>query len=198
MQELLVDHLDLLAVTFFGQDWGGLIGLRLVAENPQRFDRVIVGNTGLPIGEGQLSEAFAMWQEFSQSTPVFDVGALINGGTTRDLTQAEIDAYDAPFPDDSYKAGARIFPALVPTRPDDPAIAANMAAWEVLRSWEKPFITCFSDKDPITGGGEKVFQKLVPGAQGQPHVTVTDAHHFLQEDASPRLCQIILEAVAAS
>ena len=156
-----------------------------------------MGNTGLPIGDGPLSEAFAMWQEFSQNTPVFDVGALINGGTTRELAAAEIAAYDAPFPDDSYKAGARIFPALVPTQPNDPAVEANKEAWAVLREWDKPFLTCFSDSDPITGGGDRVFQKLVPGASGQPHVTVKDAHHFLQEDAAPQLCQIIVDAIPA-
>jgi len=198
MQEAIIDHLDLSRATLFGQDWGGLIGLRLVAENPDRFDRVIIGNTGLPTGEGTPSEAFMAWQKFSQTTPVFDVGAIVNGGTVTQLTAAEITAYDAPFPDDSFKQGARIFPTLVPTQPDDPAAEANKAAWEVLKKWTKPLITCFSDSDPITAGGDARFLKLVPGAHGQPHVTVANAHHFFQEDAAPQLAQIIIDAMATN
>ncbi len=198
MQEAIVDHLDLYNVTFFGQDWGGLIGLRLVASQPDRFDRVIVGNTGLPTGEGRPSDAFMAWQKFSQTTPVFDIGVLLNMATVTELSPGEIAAYDAPFPNDSYKEGARIFPSLVPTQPDDPAGEANKAAWEVFRRWNKPFITCFSDSDPVTAGGDAPFLKLVPGAQGQPHVTVANAHHFFQEDASPQLTQIIIDAIAAN
>ena len=197
MQELLIDHLDIRNATFFGQDWGGLVGLRIVAEHPDRFDRVIVGNTGLPTGQGRISEAFMAWQKFSQTTPVFDVGFLINRATVTELSPGEIAAYDAPFPDDTYKAGARIFPTLVPTQPDDPAAEANKAAWEVFRRWDKPFITCFGDSDPVTAGGDAPFRELVPGAQGQPHVTVANAHHFFQEDAAPQLAQIIIDALAA-
>ena len=195
MQAAIVDHLDLHDTTFFGQDWGGLIGLRLVAENPERFARVIVGNTGLPTGDRPPSDAFMAWQKFSQTTDVFDVGFLINGATITDLTDAEVAAYDAPFPDDSYKPGARIFPSLVPTRPDDPAAGANTAAWEVFRAWDKPLICCFSDSDPVTAGGDRAFLELVPGAAGQPHVTVENAHHFFQEDAAPQLAQIVIDAV---
>jgi len=197
MQEAIIDHLDLHDATFFGQDWGGLIGLRLVAENPDRFDRVIIGNTGLPTGEGKPSDAFMAWQKFSQTTSVFDIGLLIDRATITELSAGEIAAYDAPFPDDDYKAGARIFPSLVPTQPDDPAAEDNQAAWEVFKQWRKPFITCFSDSDPITGGGDAPFLKLVPGAQGQAHVTVANAHHFFQEDATPQLVQIINDAIAA-
>ena len=196
MQEAVIDHLDLRNATFFGQDWGGLVGLRLVADNPDRFDRVIVGNTGLPTGAGKPSDAFMAWQKFSQTTPVFDIGFLLNSATITELTDGEIAAYDAPFPDDSYKEGARIFPALVPTTPDDPAAEANRVAWEVFKKWDKPFITCFSDSDPVTAGGDKPFLKLVPGAEGQPHVTVANAHHFFQEDAAPQLAQIIVDAIA--
>ncbi|NOX29654.1 MAG: haloalkane dehalogenase [Actinobacteria bacterium] len=194
MQAAIIDHLDLSGATFFGQDWGGLVGLRLVAASPDRFDRVIIGNTGLPTGEGTPSEAFLAWQKFSQTTPVFDIGFLLNSATITELTTAEITAYDAPFPDDSYKEGARVLPSLVPTRPDDPAAAANNAAWDVFKQWHKPFITCFSDSDPVTAGGDKRFLKLVPGALGQPHVTVANAHHFFQEDAAPQLAQIIIDA----
>jgi len=197
MQEAIIGHLDLQGATFFGQDWGGLVGLRLVAENPDRFDRVVIGNTGLPTGDTRPSDAFMAWQRFSQTTPVFDVGFLINSATVTKLSEAEVAAYDAPFPDDSYKAGARIFPSLVPTQPDDPAAEANKAAWQVFKEWDKPFITCFSDSDPVTAGGDKPFLALVPGAKGQPHVTVENAHHFFQEDGAPQLAQIIIDAIAA-
>lgn len=195
MQAAIVDHLDLRGATLFGQDWGGLIGLRLVAAHPDRFDRVIVGNTGLPTGDGRPTDAFLAWQEFSRTTPVFDVGFLVNAATVTELTPAEVAAYDAPFPDDSYKAGARVFPTLVPTSPDDPAAEANRAAWTVFEQWDKPFICCFSDGDPITRGGDRPFRKRIPGAHGRPHVTVTGAHHFFQEDAAPQLAQIVVDAV---
>jgi len=198
MHEALIDQLDLRGVTFFGQDWGGLIGLRLVAANPDRFDRVIIGNTGLPTGNGKPSKAFLEWQKFSQTTLVFDVGFLVNRATNTELSVAEIAAYDAPFPDDTYKAGARIFPALVPTAPDDPAVAANQEAWKVFEQWTKPFITAFSDGDPVSAGGDAPFIKRVPGAAGQPHVTVNNANHFFQEDAASQLSQIIIDAIAAA
>ena len=195
MEALLIDHLDLTGATFFGQVWGGLVGLRVVTAHPDRFERIVVGNTGLPTGDGKISDAFMAWQKFSQETPVFDVGFLVNAATVTELSAAEIAAYDAPFPDDSYKAGARIFPTLVPTSPDDPAAAANRSAWEVLEAWNKPLITCFSDSDPVTAGGERVFQQRVPGAEGQPHVTTANAAHFFQEDAADQLAQVILDAV---
>ncbi len=196
MQAAIIDHLDIRDATFFGQDWGGLVGLRLVAENPDRFARVVIGNTGLPTGEHPPSDAFLAWQRFSQTTDVFDIGFLLNSATITDLADAEVAAYDAPFPDDTFKAGARIFPTLVPTSPDDPAAAANRAAWEVFQKWDKPFICCFSDSDPITAGGDKPFLDLVPGAHGQPHTTIENAHHFFQEDAAPQLAQIVLDAIA--
>jgi len=196
MRALLFEHLDLRGVTFFGQDWGGLIGLRAVASDPDRFRRIALANTGLPTGLTPLSDAFMAWQKFSRETPVFDIGFLINAATVRDLSADEIAAYDAPFPDDTYKAGARIFPSLVPTGPDDPASAANLAAWEVLRQWTKPFLLCFSDSDPVTRGGDAIFTREVPGAAGQAHTTIEGAHHFLQEDAADRLAQIINDFIA--
>jgi haloalkane dehalogenase len=195
MQELLIDHLDLRDATFFGQDWGGLVGLRVVAADPDRFARVVIGNTGLPTGDHKPSDAFLAWQKFSQETPRFDIGTLIQGATNVELSDAEVAAYDAPFPDDAYKAGARIFPTLVPTSPDDPAAAANKAAWEVFARWDKPFVTCFSDGDPVTAGGDAPFRKLVPGAQGQPHATIEGANHFFQEDAGPRLAQLLIDVI---
>lgn len=198
MQEAIVDHLDLSEATFFGQDWGGLVGLRLVAENPERFARVVIGNTGLPTGEHPPSEAFLGWQKFSQESPVFPIGQILNGATITELSEAEIAAYDAPFPDETFKEGARIFPSLVPTSVDDPAVPANNAAWDVFKAWEKPFICCFSDSDPVTAGGDKPFVKLVPGASGQPHTTVENAHHFFQEDGAPQLAQIVIDAVSGT
>jgi len=195
MEALLVDHLDVTDATFFGQDWGGLVGLRVVAAHPDRFARVVIGNTGLPTGEHKPSDAFLAWQKFSQTSPRFDIGSLIQRATNVELTDAEVAAYDAPFPDDTYKAGARIFPTLVPTSPDDPAASANKAAWEVFARWDKPFVTCFSDGDPVTAGGDAPFRKLVPGAQGQPHVTIENANHFFQEDAGDRLAQLLIDVI---
>jgi len=191
MRALLFDALDLTDVTLFCQDWGGLIGLRLVGEHPDRFARVVAGNTFLPTGDRKPPEAFFAWQNFSQTVPEFPVGFILNGATGRELSPAEIAAYDAPYPDETYKAGARRFPMLVPTTPEDPAAAANRAAWETLAKWEKPFLCTFSDGDPITAGGDAIFQKLIPGASGQPHITVTGGH-FLQEDSGPELAAAII------
>ncbi|HWL44965.1 MAG TPA: haloalkane dehalogenase [Ilumatobacter sp.] len=198
MRQLVFGHLDLRDITFFGQDWGGLVGLRLVAADPDRYARVVVGNTGLPTGDGRVSEAFLNWQKFSQTTEHFPVGAIVNGGCTTDLAPEVIAAYDAPFPDDSYKAGARIFPTLVPTTPDNPASADNRAAWDVLRRFDRPWLTAFSDADPITGGGHRVFQAEVPGAAGQPHVTIEGGGHFLQEDRGPELAAAIAQFITAT
>ena len=193
---LIFDHLDLQDITFFGQDWGGLIGLRLVADQPDRYARVAIGNTGLPTGGGG-SEAFMAWQKFSQEAPVFPIGKLVNGACTTDLPDEVIAAYDAPFPDDSYKAGARIFPSLVPTTADDPEVSANKAAWKVLEQFEKPFLVAFSDLDPVTKGGETPFLARVPGAQGQPHTTIEGAGHFLQEDQGPVLAALLIDFMAS-
>jgi haloalkane dehalogenase len=198
MEQVLVDQLGLREITYFGQDWGGLVGLRVVAAHPDRFARVVVANTGLPTGHGQPSEAFLNWQRFSQTTEHFPVGAIINGGCTSDLAPEVVAAYDAPFPDDSYKAGARIFPTLVPTTPDDPATADNEAAWEVLSTFEKPWLCAFSDKDPITAGTDRVFLERVPGTKGQPHTTIEGGGHFLQEDRGPELAAVIADFIEAT
>ncbi|MEX0848242.1 MAG: haloalkane dehalogenase [Ilumatobacteraceae bacterium] len=196
MSELLFDQLDLTGITFFGQDWGGLVGLRLVAQAPERITRVCVGNTGLPTGDGKASAAFMAWQKFSQESPVFPIGTIVNGGSATDLTPAVIAAYDAPFPDETYKEGARIFPSLVPTTPDDPASADNTAAWAVLEQFTKPWLCAFSDKDAVTAGGEAPFMRRVPGAQGQPHTTIVGGGHFLQEDEGPQLAQVLNDFIA--
>ena len=191
MRALLFDAIGLTDATLVGQDWGGLIGLRLVGEHPDRFARVVAANTFLPTGDKSPGDAFLAWQKFSQETPEFPVGRIINGGCTSDLREDVIAAYDAPFPDDTYKAGARQFPTLVPSRPDDPASEANRAAWDVLRKFEKPFLTAFSDKDPIMKGGDKVFRAEVPGCEGQPHTTIDGGGHFLQEDCGEQLARVV-------
>ncbi|CAA9247566.1 MAG: Hydrolase, alpha/beta fold family protein, At1g52510/AT4G12830 homolog, group4 [uncultured Blastococcus sp.] len=197
-RELLFDRLDLRDVTLVGQDWGGLIGLRLVAEHPDRFARVVAANTGLPTGDQPMSEAFLAWQRFSQESPEFQIGRVVANGCATPLAPEVVAAYDAPFPDDRYTAGARVFPALVPTRPDDPAAAANRAAWEVLTRWDRPFLTAFSDGDPITGGGDRVFRTLVPGAQGLAHTTLAGGGHFLQEDVGPELARVVVDLIAST
>ena len=195
MRAAMIDALDLRDATFVGQDWGGLIGLRLVCEHPDRFARVVAANTMLPTGDHHPGDAFLAWQKFSQETPVFHVGGIVKGGCTSELSPEVIAAYDAPFPDESFKEGARQFPLLVPTSPDDPAAPANRAAWEVLNRWEKPWLTAFSDKDAITRGGERVFQHNVPGAAGREHPTIAGAGHFLQEDAGPELARVVVDFV---
>ena len=198
MREALFERLDLRDVTLVGQDWGGLIGLRLVGEHPDRFARVVAANTGLPTGDRPMSDAFLAWQRFSQESPRFPIGRIVDGGCVSDLAPEVIAAYDAPFPDDSYTAGARIFPSLVPTAPDDPAAGANAAAWAVLSAFDRPFLTAFSDSDPITAGGDAVFLRSVPGAEGQPHVTIEGAGHFLQEDKGPELARVVADFVAGT
>ncbi|HSE97121.1 MAG TPA: haloalkane dehalogenase [Blastocatellia bacterium] len=190
-----IEALDLRNITLVGQDWGGLIGLRVAAENPARFARIVAANTGLPTGDQPVTEAFMRWQQYSQTVENFHAGGIVKGACVTELSAEVIAAYNAPFPDDRYKAGARQFPVLVPTSPDDPAAEANRRAWEVLRRWEKPFLTAFSDGDPVTRGGERVFQKLVPGAQGQPHVTITGAGHFLQEDKGEELAEVVIDFI---
>ena len=189
-------QLDLRDITYFGQDWGAVLGLRIVGEHPDWFARVIIGNGGLPTGDQGANEAFLAWQKFSQTSPAFDIGRIIQGATVTTLPDEVVAAYSAPFPDDDYKAGARIFPSLVPTTPDDPAAPANRKAWETLRQFQKPFLTAFSDSDPITRGGDRALQKLIPGAAGQPHVTIEGGGHFLQEDKGEELAKIVNDFIA--
>jgi haloalkane dehalogenase len=192
---LLFDELDLHDVTLFGQDWGALIGLRLVGEHPDRFARVAIGNGGLPTGDERMSEAFQAWRDFSQTTPELHIGNIVSGGCSGRLSADVVAAYDAPFPDESYKEGARQFPKLVPTSPQDPAHDANVAAWVVLAQFTKPFFCCFSD-DAITHGAEAKFIRLVPGARGQAHTTLESSAHFLQEENGPQLAGILIEFIA--
>jgi haloalkane dehalogenase len=193
-----LDKYDLRGITLVCQDWGGLIGLRVAAEHPDRFARIVAANTFLPTGDQHPGDAFLRWQEFSQKAPSLPIGNIVNGGCTTDLPPEIIAAYDAPFPDDTYKAGARVFPRLVPTQPDDPASDANRRAWEVLRGWEKPFLTAFSDGDPITRGADRRFHDLVPGTKGMPHTTITGAGHFLQEDRGEELARVVVDFIRAT
>ena len=184
---------ELTGITLVCQDWGSLIGLRLVAEHPEWFSRVVLANGGLPTGDQKMPEAFVQWREFSRKAKRFGVGRIIQNGTVNKMPSDVVAAYNAPFPDDSYKAAARIFPSLVPIAPDDPSSAANRAAWESLRTFEKPFLTAFSDSDPITAGGDRFFQRIVPGAKGQPHTTIKGGGHFLQEDQGEALADVVID-----
>jgi len=182
-------------ITLIGQDWGGLIGLRLLAENPAAFARFSLSNTGLPTGDHEIGEAFHRWRKFSQEDPEFDIGMIVNLFGHGDLSDQEINAYRAPFPTDTFKAGARQFPVLVPSRPDDPASAANRRAWKILTQWEKPALMCFSDADPIMRGGEKPFLKRVPGTRGQPHITLR-GRHFIQEEDGANWARAVVSWIA--
>ena len=198
MRAALFDRLELRDVTMLGQDWGGLIGLRLVAEHPDRVARVVAANTFLPTGDTPPGDAFKAWQRYSQEAPDLHIGGSVKGGCVSDLSPEVVAAYDAPFPDDSYQAGARQFPLLVPTSPDDPAAAANRAAWEVLGTFEKPFLTAFSDGDPVTRGADRFLQQSIPGAAGQPHTTIVGGGHFLQEDKGQELAAVVAAFVSGA
>lgn len=218
-----VTELNLTNITLFCQDWGGLIGLRVVADQPERFSKIIVANTGLPAFKGikahifpllfrlavwregkvpliaaneeQSEEAsmkpFIRWVAYSRTTPEFPIGDIIQSGTQTVLSPEVLNAYNAPFPDESYKAGARIMPSLVPTQ-----LKENNKVWEeVFAHWTKPLLTMFSDRDPITRGGEKRFQAKIPGAKNQPHITIKDAGHFLQEDKGEEIAELIIKFI---
>lgn len=198
------NHLDWMAawleaidgknLTLVCQDWGGLLGLRLVCTYPDRFKRLVIANTGLPIGTG-MSEGFKQWLAFSQNSPDFPVGNIVSGGTKNGLSDEAIAAYDAPFPSDEYKAAARAFPRFVPVTPEHPQVEENKQAWKILAAWDKPVLTAFSDGDPVSSGGEKIFQEKVKGAQGQPHTIIKGGGHFLQEDCGEVLAQHTIELI---
>ena len=188
--------LNLENITLVCQDWGSLIGLRLAAENGDRFDRIVLANGGLPTGDQVMPRVFRIWRAFARFSPWFPIGRIVQSGTVSTLRPDVIAAYDAPFPNSTYKAGPRAFPKLVPTTPDDPAASANRAAWEVIRKWQKPFLTAFSNRDPITRGADQAFLELVPGAKDQPHTTIRNAGHFLQEDKGPELAKVVIDFVS--
>jgi haloalkane dehalogenase len=197
VRALAFDVLDLHDVTLVGQDWGGLIGLRLVAEHPDRFARVVAANTGLPTGDFDMPEIWWQFRRAVETAEQLDIGRLVAAGCAQALAAEVRAAYDAPFPDESFKAGPRAMPGLVPTAPDDPAAEANRAAWEVLGRWDKPFLVAFSDRDPITGAMAPVLRKLIPGTAGLEHPVIEGAGHFLQEDAGERLGRVVADFVRA-
>jgi haloalkane dehalogenase len=196
MREFL-ESLDLRDITLVCQDWGSLIGLRLAAEQEQRFARIVVGNGMLVTGDRPMPTIFRVWRAFARFSPWFPISRIVDKGCFRNLSAGERRAYDAPFPAARYKAGSRAFPRLVPTSPSDPAAAACRLAWEALGRWEKPFLTTFSNGDPITRGADRFLRKHVPGAHGQPHETLRGGH-FLQEDAGPEFARAIVDWLAGA
>jgi haloalkane dehalogenase len=195
LREGLFDALGLSRVHYVGQDWGGLIGMRLLAEHPERFSSVVMANTGLPTGDVPMPDAWQRFRRMVETAEHLDVGRMVDAGCLRDLTVKERAAYDAPFPDESFCAGARSFPGLVPNTPDDPAAGPNRAAWERLSEVEVPFLCAFGDSDPITRGGDRWMRSKIPGAAGRPHVTIEGAAHFLQEDRPEALGRAIAQFV---
>lgn len=184
-------------LTLVCQDWGSLIGLRLATAFPQRFARIVLANGGLPTGDPPPNEAFLNWRKFSQTVPVFTTSKIIEGGcVSKPLAPEVLAAYDAPYPEERFKAGARIFPTLVPAGLDDPSRPANLHAWDQLATWTKPFVCMFSDGDPVTRNGEWAFRRTVPGCEGMPHTTIVGGGHFLQEDKGPELAREIVNFVA--
>jgi haloalkane dehalogenase len=192
----LLEALDLRGATLVAQDWGSLIGLRLAAENDERFARIVVTNGFLPTAERRVPRAFRLWRAFSRYSPVFPVGRIVASGCVTKLPPRVRAAYDAPFPSRSYKVGARAFPSLVPIDPDDPAVPANRAAWAALGRWDKPFLTLFGESDPMFGRADRVLQRHVPGAKGQPHERFRGGH-FLQEDRGDYLAERIVTWLGA-
>jgi haloalkane dehalogenase len=186
-----LEAVDLRDVTLVCQDWGSLIGLRLVAEHQDRFARVVVANGFLPTADRRTPPAFHLWRAFALHSPVLPVGRIVDVGCRRRLSAAERRAYDAPYPSSRYKAGARAFPALVPTSPGDPAVPANRAAWEALGRWEKPFLTLFGAGDPILGRADRPLQQHVPGAAGQPPDRLPGGH-FVQEDQGEEIARRVV------
>jgi haloalkane dehalogenase len=191
MRALAFDRLDLHGLTLVGQDWGGLIGLRLVAEHPDRFARVVAANTGLPTGDDPMPEVWWQFRRVVERAAALDVARLVQAGCQTRLPRPVLAAYAAPFPDERFLAGPRAMPTLVPTAPDDPATEANRAAWRELAAWDRPFLVAFSDRDPITGGMAPVLKRTIPGAAGLQHPVIEGAGHFLQEDAGVRLGEVV-------
>lgn len=198
VRRLAFDVLDLTGVTLVGQDWGGLIGLRLAAEHPERFARIVAANTGLPTGDQDMPEVWHRFRVAVQTAPELDVARLVAAGCVRGLSPEARAAYDAPFPDERFKAGPRAMPGLVPHRPDDPASEANRAAWQRLAASSTPMLVAFGDSDPITGAMGPVLRRAMAGAAGREHPVIAGAGHFLQEDAGPELAAAVVDFVRST
>ena len=192
-----LETLELREVTLVAQDWGSLIGLRLAAENGERFARIVIANGFLPTAERGVPLAFRIWRAFARFSPAFPIGRIVASGCVTKLSPQVRAAYDAPFPSRAHKAGARAFPALVPTDERDPAVPANRAAWAALGRWNKPFLTLFGKNDPILGRADRPLQSHVPGAQGQPHERFWGGH-FVQEDRGDHLANAIVRWLSIS
>lgn len=192
-----VEANDLQGATLFGQDWGGLIGLRVAAEHPDRFANLVIANTVLPEG-APMSAGFMQWQQRSQGRDVDQwqamFGAMIQ---SRELSEGEVASYGAPFPNDESLAGARKFPLLVPTSPDDPAVPANKAAWQVLEGWTKPVLTLWCPDDRVLGEYQSAFVDRIPGAQGQPHQTFSPGGHFIQDEQGEAVAAAMVDWLAS-
>jgi haloalkane dehalogenase len=193
VRALAFDVLDLRDVTLVGQDWGGLIGLRLAAENPDRFRALVAANTGLPTGDVDMPEVWWQFRRAVEKAENLDIARFVQSGCRTTLAEDVLAGYAAPFPDESYKAGPKAMPGLVPTRPDDPATEANRSAWQVLTRSDTPMLVAFSDGDPITGGMAPILRERIPGAAGVDHPVIAGAGHFLQEDAGPALAAAVVE-----
>lgn len=187
-----IEGLNLQNITAVMQDWGGLLGLNAARELPERFARLVIMNTGLPTGEEPMPEGFILWQKFSQRRPDMPIGFILQSATTTDLSPDILVAYEAPFPDASYKAGALQFPLLVPTAQDMPGAAEMKATRRFLANWRRPALVMFSDKDPVTVGGDRFFRRLIPSAAEQPEITIHDAGHFLQEDKGAEIAEHVV------
>ncbi|MEN3356899.1 MAG: haloalkane dehalogenase [Mycobacteriales bacterium] len=195
VRALAFDVLDLRQITLVGQDWGGLIGLRLAGDHPDRFARLVAANTGLPTGDQPMPEVWWRFREAVLRAPALDIARLIQSGCRTQLTGQVRAGYAAPFPDETYKAGPRAMPTLVPTSPADPQTAGNRAAWAALAASPTPMLVAFSDGDPITGGMAPVLTAAMAGAKNRDHPVIADAGHFLQEDAGPELARHIVDFV---
>jgi haloalkane dehalogenase len=198
LRALAFDRLGLRQVTLVGQDWGGLLGLRLVAEHPDRFARVVAANTGLPTGDTAMPEVWWQFRRVVEKEPALDVARLVQSGCQTRLPDTVRAGYAAPFPDPSFLAGPRAMPLILPTAPDDPATEANRAAWRRLEAWDRPFLVAFSDRDPITASMAPVLKHAIPGAAGLEHPLIKGAGHFLQEDAGPQLAEVVAGFISAT